>query len=137
MCVCVCVYMAASSRKSALCVCTHTRQPQGKPSKNWIGRLGEQKRFCQEDACLRLPAEERWTLSPQENGGDSSPSPTQRLNCLSSQRGLLGESSVDRLSPEQLRTGKGQQVFGGSFLTRAPSPTPLTTVVSTFSLPGA
>lgn len=48
------------------------------------------------------------------------PTPTLRLICLSSQRGLTPtESNQDRLSPKQLKTGKGQQV-GLFFLTSHP-----------------
>lgn len=110
MCVCVCVCLNGSLR--------------GNRAKTGFGHcLGEHRRFCEEDACLRYASREDGpTLSPKEKGGDSIPTPTLRLNCPSSQRGLPGESGLDTLSPEQLRTGKGQQV--GLFFQTEPTSHP-------------
>ena len=119
VCVCVCV-----------CVCVNGSL-RGNRAKTecgyWESRKGSVRRIHVSD----IPAEERWANFKSQ--GEWKKFYSRRLNCPSSQRGLPGQSSVDRLSPEQLRTWKGQQVFRAFFSQIEPHLPPHSPLLSSLS----
>lgn len=94
---CMCVPVAASGKT----------QQRMNLDIAWESRKGSMRRMQVSD----IPAWERWVnLKSQTEWRRFYSRPHPEADCPSSQRGLPGKSSLDRLGPEQLRTGKGQQV---------------------------